>query len=158
MFSLAAINVVATEFAERIWKDYERLVVFLSLPLEVERKSAVVSLIKTVLFIVIQILVIFKIDGRIGGTSGVADADSWIAATWFDVFMPWIFYEVISVVALIPSVCSISKLQSSLSVRNDVAVELEPFCARQERRKSDEVALVKSALKFVGQITPTVNL
>lgn len=116
MFSLAAINVVATDFAERIWKDYERLVVFLSLPLEVERKSAVVSLIKTVLFIVIQILVIFKIDGRIGGTSGAADADSWIAATWFDVFMPWIFYEVISVVALIPSVCSISKLQSSLSV------------------------------------------
>ena len=116
MFSLAAINVVATDFAERIWKDYERLVVFLSLPLEVERKSAVVSLIKTVLFIVIQILVIFKIDGRIGGSSGVSDADSWIAATWFDVFLPWILYEVISVAVLIPSVFSMSKLESTLSM------------------------------------------
>ena len=103
MLALAAVNIFLTDsitISEQVSSNVELLSSLMGLTQKENQDmtTKIVQLVKTVLVVIIQILVVFKLDAN-------AESATWTGWSWADIALPWIIYEIVTITSLLPIAC-----------------------------------------------------
>ena len=100
MLALAAVNIFLADsitISEQVSSNVELLSSLMGLTQKENQDmtTKIVQLVKTVLVVIIQILVVFKLDAS-------AESASWTGWSWGGIALPWIIYEIVTITSLLP--------------------------------------------------------